>query len=72
MSEALAKLQGFALKQKKIQADAELTLHKVVTAKGHRAMKCPACGGRAISSDPELPYICECGWRSDKMNGKSR
>jgi len=72
MSEALAKLQGFARKQKKIQADAEMTLYKVSCSNGRRKMKCPACGGIAVSNDPELPYICECGWRSDKMNGGSR
>ena len=33
-----------------------------------RIQKCPACGGQAISEDTDQPFICPCGWRSDKTN----
>jgi len=35
-----------------------------------RVQKCPACGGQAISDDTDEPFICPCGWRSDKKNGE--
>jgi len=36
-----------------------------------RIQKCPVCGGQAVSEDVDKPFICQCGWRSDKTNGKS-
>ncbi|KPK74952.1 MAG: hypothetical protein AMJ79_12770 [Phycisphaerae bacterium SM23_30] len=72
MSEVLAKLDQLVLKQKKVRAEAELTLYKVQNSKAFRVMKCPGCGGRALSNDPDEPFVCECGWRSDKANGDAR
>jgi len=37
-----------------------------------RVQKCPACGGQAVSNDVDEPFICTCGWRSDKANGEIR
>jgi hypothetical protein len=37
--------------------------------KADRIQKCPACGGDAISEEPGAPYICKCGWQSNKPNG---
>ena len=34
--------------------------------------KCPICSGQAVSEDTDEPYICECGWRSDKTNGETQ
>lgn len=35
-----------------------------------RVQKCPACGGEAVSEDKGDPFVCPCGWRSDKKNGE--
>ena len=37
---------------------------------GDRTMKCPWCNGVATSTGPGEPYICPCGWRSDRPNGE--
>ena len=71
MSEALAAMEKILLKQRKTNADAENTLYKLKTGVC-RKMKCPACGGYAVSNDPEDPFVCSCGWRSDKPNGEAR
>ena len=69
MSETLAKMNKLVLKQRRVRADAENTLYKIQNSKNIRIMKCPVCGGQAKSNDPEKPFVCKCGWRSDKMNG---
>jgi len=36
-----------------------------------RIQKCPICGENTAKSEGKgEPYICPCGWRSDKPNGK--
>jgi len=72
MSEALTAMQRIVMKQRKIRADTEYNLHKLNTSKKQRIMKCPICGRYAKSSDPGEPFICKCGWRSDKANGETR
>jgi len=37
---------------------------------GVRRMKCPNCGTYATSVEPQEPFVCVCGWRSDKTNSR--
>lgn len=37
-----------------------------------RVQICPNCRGQAVSEDVDKPFICPCGWRSDKKNGETQ
>ena len=69
--ETLEELRVELGRAEKVSKGARDLAHTVerMNSQPHRVQKCPVCKGQAVSKDTDNPFICNCGWRSDKSNG---